>query len=321
MSQLRRGYLYGLTAYVLWGFVPIYFKNLRPAGPIEILAHRVLWSAVFVALLLTAARRWREVTGLARSRRKLGGVALAALLIGGNWTTYIYGVNTDRIVETALGYFITPLVVVLLGVVMLGERLRVAQWVAVAVGAAAVAVLTVGYGRLPYLAVILAGSFGCYGLVKKRLTLHPADSLFVESAALAVPGLVFLGLLTAQGQDTVGHVSVWHTVLTVAGGPITAIPLMFFAGAANRIPMVGIGSLQYVAPVLQLCVGLFLYHEPMPPARLAGFALVWLALGIFTWDGLRQVQARAKAARSAAVPPKATVAGTEADTATGYATA
>lgn len=304
MSQ-RRGYLYGLAAYVCWGFFPIYFKNLRPSGPVEILAHRVLWSVVFMALVLTAVRRWRLTTGLARSPRKLAGIALAATLIGVNWGTYIYGVNTDRIVETSLGYFINPLVSVLLGVTLLGERLRAAQWAAMGVGTAAVAVLTVDYGRLPYLALTLAVSFGCYGLVKKRLALHPADSLFVESAALAVPALVFLGAIGAPAHGTVGHVSTWHTLLTVLGGPLTAIPLMFFAGAANRIPLVGIGILQYLAPILQLCVGLYLYHEPMPPARLAGFGLVWLALAIFTWDGLRQVRRRSK--HTAATPGYATV--------------
>jgi chloramphenicol-sensitive protein RarD len=286
----RRGYLYGLAAYLSWGFFPIYFKHLQPSGPGEILAHRVVWSAAFVAVLLFALRRWRAVRGLAREPRRLGGVLLAAAVIAVNWGTYIYGVNTDRVVETSLGYFINPLISVLFGVVLLGERLRRWQWTALGVGGVAVAVLTVDYGRLPYIALTLAVSFATYGLIKKRLGLPPADGLFVESAALALPALGYLAVLASRGADTVGAVSPVHTTLVLLGGVITAIPLLMFAAAANRIPMTGLGILQYTAPILQLAVGVFLYHEPMPPARLAGFTLVWLALAIFTWDAINQTR-------------------------------
>lgn len=296
MSTPRPGYLYGLAAYVCWGFFPIYFKQLLPSSPVEILAHRVVWSAVFMTLVLTVIRRWGAIGALVRSPRKLGGAALAAALIGVNWGVYIYGVNTERIVETSLGYFINPLITVLLGVVLLAERLRGAQWVALGLGGLAVAVLTVDYGRLPYIALTLAVSFGCYGLVKKWLALHAAEGLLVESAALAVPASIFLAVLAAHGEGTVGHVSAIHTVLVLAVGAVSAVPLLFFAGAANRIPLVALGMLQYVTPVLQLAVGVFVYHEPMPPARLAGFALVWLALGVFSWDGLRAARRRATVA-------------------------
>jgi len=286
MSEERRGYLYGLAAYVLWGFFPIYFKLLQPASPLEILAHRVIWSAVFVGLVLTAMRNWRFLGRILRTPRLLGGISIAAVLIAINWGTYIYGVNSDRVVETALGYFITPLVLVLLGVTVQRERLRRWQWIAVAVGAVAVAVLTIDYGRLPYIALTLAASFGSYSLVKKRLSLPPAEGLFVESSVLALPALIFVVWLTATGDAEFGHVSAGHTVLMIFSGVATAVPLMFFAGAANRVPMVGIGILQYVAPILQLAVGLLIYHEPMPPARLAGFVLVWVALIIFTLDAI-----------------------------------
>jgi len=286
MSEERRGYLYGLAAYVLWGFFPIYFKLLQPASPLEILAHRVIWSAVFVGLVLTAMRNWRFLGSILRTPRLLGGISIAAVLIAINWGTYIYGVNSDRVVETALGYFITPLVLVLLGVTVQRERLRRWQWSAVAVGAVAVAVLTIDYGRLPYIALTLAASFGSYSLVKKRLSLPPAEGLFVESSVLALPALIFVVWLTATGDAEFGHVSAGHTVLMIFSGVATAVPLMFFAGAANRVPMVGIGILQYVAPILQLAVGLLIYHEPMPPARLAGFVLVWVALIIFTLDAI-----------------------------------
>jgi chloramphenicol-sensitive protein RarD len=306
MSEERRGYLYGLIAYALWGFFPIYFKLLKPSPPLEILAHRVIWSVVFISLLLAAMRNWRFLAGLIRNRRLLGGVTLAAVLIAINWATYITGVNSSRVVETALGYFITPLVVVLLGVTVQRERLRAWQWVAVGIGAAAVAVLTVDYGHLPWIALLLAASFGSYSLVKKRLSLPPAEGLFVESAVLALPALAYLTWLNATGGAEFGHVSALHTMLMVLSGLATAIPLLLFAAAANRVPLVGLGILQYVAPILQLAFGVLLFHEPMPPARLAGFALVWVALIIFTVDGIRGAR-QTRIQRTAADPTAATV--------------
>jgi chloramphenicol-sensitive protein RarD len=285
MDELRRGYLYGLAAYACWGFFPLYFKLLRPAGPLEILAHRVVWSAVFVALVLSALRGWRRIAALRHRPRTLGGIALAAVLIAVNWGVYIYGVNSSHVVETSLGYFITPLISVAFGLLLFGERLRGAQWVAMALGVLAVVVLTVDYGRLPWIALTLAVSFACYGLVKKRLGLPPTDGLFLESGLLAVPGLAYLGWLGAAGHSTLGR-SAGHTVLLLVSGVITAVPLLLFAGSANRVPMTGLGILQYVAPILQLFCGLAIYHEPMPAARLLGFGLVWLALAIFTWDAL-----------------------------------
>lgn len=302
MSELRRGYLYGLGAYALWGFFPLYIKLLRPAGPVEILAHRIVWSVAFVAIVLAVLRNWAFVRRLLRRPRALGGVALAAALIGVNWGTYIYGVNTDRVVETALGYFINPLVSVLLGVAVLRERLRAAQWLALAIGALAVAVLTVDYGRLPYIALTLALTFGGYGLVKKQLGLPAAEGLFVESAVLAVPALAYIGWLTAGSASTFGQVSAAHTALLVLAGVATAVPLLLFAGAANRIPLSALGILQYTAPILQLGCGVLIFHEPMPPARLAGFALVWLALIVFTVDGLRNARERRRAVREAPAP-------------------
>jgi chloramphenicol-sensitive protein RarD len=310
MSEERRGFGFGLVAYVLWGFFPIYFKLLRPASPLEILSHRVIWSVVFVSLVLTAMRNWRFLGRIIRTPRLLGGISLAAVLIAINWGTYIYGVNSSRVVEAALGYFITPLVVVLLGVTVLRERLRIWQWVAVGVGALAVVVLTIDYGRLPYIALLLAGSFGSYSLVKKRLSLPPAEGLFVESSVLALPALAYLIWLTARGEEHFGHVSALHTFLMVFSGVATAVPLLLFAAAANRVPLVGIGILQYVAPILQLAVGVLIYHEPMPAPRLAGFALVWAALIIFTVDALlaaRKAQSADRARKTVAEPTTAIV--------------
>ncbi|SCL24468.1 chloramphenicol-sensitive protein RarD [Micromonospora nigra] len=302
MTPLRLGYLFGLGAYLLWGFFPLYFKLLRPASPPEILAHRIVWSLAFVALLLAALRNVGFLRALARRRSALAGIGAAATLIAVNWGTYIYGVNSDRVVETALGYFVNPLVVVLLGVVVLRERLRPAQWAALAVGGLAVVVLTVDYGRPPWLALTLAVSFGGYGLVKKRLGLPAAEGLFVESAVLALPALAYLGWLSAAGDATFGRVSAGHTALLVLAGAATAIPLLLFAGAANRLPLTALGMLQYVAPIIQLGCGVLIFHEPMPPARLAGFALVWLALIVFTVDALRHTRRRHPHPPVAAVP-------------------
>lgn len=290
MSEPRRGYLYGIIAYVVWGFFPLYFKILRPAGAVEILAHRIVWSALFVAGLLTALRSWPRIAALRHRPRTLVGITLAAVLIGVNWGVYIYAVNSSHVVEASLGYFITPLLSVAFGLVIFSERLRATQWSALALGALAVVVLTVDYGRLPWIALTLACSFACYGLVKKRLGLPPADGLFVESAVLGVPALGYLGWLVWSGNSTFEHGSGWHALLLAASGAITAVPLLLFAGAANRIPMTGLGILQYIAPVLQLLCGVVIYSEPMPAAQLAGFSLVWLALIMFTWDAVRHAR-------------------------------
>ncbi|MGI5147004.1 EamA family transporter RarD [Plantactinospora sp. CA-294935] len=308
MNQVRRGYLYGLGAYTLWGFFPLYIRLLKPAGPIEILAHRVVWSMVFVALLLAVARNWGFLRALRHRPGKLAGIGLAAALIAVNWGTYIYGVNSERVVETALGYFINPLVVVLLGVTVLRERLRVGQWVALGIGGIAVAVLTVDYGRLPYLALTLAASFGGYSLVKKRLGLPAAEGMFIESAALTLPALGYLGWLTWHAESSFGQVSAGHTALLMLAGAATAIPLLMFAGAANRLPLTALGMLQYLAPILQLGFGVLVFHEPMPPARLAGFGLVWLALVVFTVDGIRNVRRSRTALLSATPEPAAATA-------------
>ncbi|WP_196231217.1 EamA family transporter RarD [Salinispora arenicola] len=283
----KLGYLYGIGAYLIWGFFPLYMKLLQPASPLEILAHRIVWSLVFVALVLAAMRNRRFLRALLRRPRALAAVGLAAALIALNWGTYIYGVNSERVVETSLGYFINPLVVVLLGVFVLRERLRPAQWAAMGVGGTAVVVLTVDYGRPPYLALVLSFSFAGYGLVKKRLGLPAAQGLFVESAVLALPALAYLAWLGGTGQAAFGAVSAGHTALLVSAGAATAIPLLMFAGAANRLPFTSLGMLQYLAPILQLGCGVIIFHEPMPPARLAGFTLVWLALAIFTADAVR----------------------------------
>ncbi|MER7273636.1 EamA family transporter RarD [Dactylosporangium sp. NPDC000244] len=309
MDPLRRGYLSAFSANVLWGVFPLYFHALRPAGAVEVLAHRIVWSVVTMTLVLVAIRHWRQVRELLRQKKRMAGLAVAAVLIAVNWGVYIFAVNTDRVVEASLGYFINPLFVILLGVLVLRERLRPLQWTALGIGAVAVVVLSVDYGHLPWIALTLAGSFGCYGLVKKRLGLPAAEGLFLESGVLTLPALVYLIWLTTQHQSTFGTVSAWHSVMLAGSGVLTAVPLLLFAEAANRVPLSGLGMLQYLTPTLQLIIGVAVFSEPLPPARLAGFAIVWLALAVFSWDAIRVARRnRARRGAAAAAQKEATAA-------------
>ena len=287
----RPGLAFGLGAYALWGLFPLYFPLLEPAGGLEIVAHRVVWSLVFIALLLTVLRAWGRVRAVLADRRALLILVGAAVLISGNWLIFVYGVNSGQVVETSLGYFINPLVSVLLGVVVLSERLRPAQWVAVGIAAVAVTVLTVDYGRPPWIALGLAATFGLYGLLKKLVRVDAAPGLFLETALVVVPALVVIGVLHAQGEGTAGNNGVGHLLLLIGSGVATAVPLLLFAAATSRIPLSTVGLLQYLTPSMQLAIGVFVYGEPMPPLRLVGFAVVWLALAVFTVDTLRVAHA------------------------------
>jgi chloramphenicol-sensitive protein RarD len=302
MDERRLGILSGLGAYALWGLFPLYFPLLEPASGLEIVAHRVLWSLLFVGLLLTAVRRWSLVRAAVADRRTLLVLAGAAVLIAGNWLVFVYGVNSGHVVETSLGYFINPLVSVLLGVVVFSERLRPLQWIAVAIAAVAVAVLTVDYGRPPWIALSLALTFGLYGVMKKLVRVEAAPGLFVETALVAVPAAIVLGVLHARGLGTFGNAGSAHAALLISSGIATAVPLLLFAAAARRIPLSTVGLLQYLTPLMQLSIGVFVYGEPMPPARLAGFAIVWVALAVFTADMLRHARAGSRRAAVITVP-------------------
>jgi chloramphenicol-sensitive protein RarD len=290
VDERRLGVLSGLSAYALWGLFPLYFPLLEPAGGLEIVAHRVLWSVVFVGLVLTVRRTWSQVRALVSDRRRLLVLAGAALLIAVNWLVFVYGVNSGQVVETSLGYFINPLVSVLLGVVVFSERLRPLQWCAVGVAAVAVGVLTVDYGRPPWIALALAASFGLYGVMKKLVRVEAAPGLFVETVLVAVPAAVVLAVLHSSGHGTFANAGTGHALLLASSGIATAIPLLLFAAAARRIPLSTIGLLQYLTPLMQLAIGVFVYDEPMPPARLAGFVIVWVALVVFTVDSLRHAR-------------------------------
>jgi chloramphenicol-sensitive protein RarD len=292
----------GLSAYALWGLFPLYFPLLEPAGGVEIVAHRVLWSLLFIALLLTVLRRWAQVRALVSDRRRLLVLAGAGLLIAVNWLVFVYGVNSGHVVETSLGYFINPLVSVLLGVVVFAERLRVLQWVAVGIASVAVVVLTVDYGRPPWIALALAASFALYGVLKKVVRVDAAPGLFVETAMVAVPAVVVLSLLHVDGAGTFGSAGTGHAMLLTASGIATAVPLLLFAAAASRIPLSTVGLLQYLTPLMQLAIGVFVYEEPMPPARLAGFVIVWVALAVFTADSLRHARTSNRRLAAETVP-------------------
>ncbi|MGY1914746.1 EamA family transporter RarD [Blastococcus sp. SYSU DS0973] len=296
MDERRLGVVSGLGAYALWGMFPLYFPLLEPAGGLEIVAHRVLWSLLFVGLLLTVVRRWGHVRAAVGSPRTLLVLAGAAVLIALNWLIYVYGVNSGQVVETSLGYFINPLVSVLLGVVVFAERLRPLQWVAVGIAAVAVVVLTVDYGRPPWIALGVALTFGFYGLMKKLVKVEAAPGLFLETALVAVPAGVVLAVLHTGGSGTFANAGVGHALLLASAGVATAVPLLLFAAAARRIPLSTVGLLQYLTPLMQLAIGVFVYGEPMPPARLAGFVIVWVALAVFTVDTLRHARAGARRA-------------------------
>ncbi|MGY1689155.1 EamA family transporter RarD [Geodermatophilus sp. SYSU D01105] len=294
MDERRSGVASGLAAYGLWGLFPLYFPLLEPAGGVEIVAHRVVWSLVLVAVLLTAVRRWSLVRAAFTDRRTVLVLLGAAVLIAANWLVFVLAVNSGHVVETSLGYFINPLVSVLLGVVVFSERLRVLQWVAVGIAAVAVGVLTVDYGRPPWIALTLAATFGLYGLMKKLVRVEAAPGLFVETALVVVPALAVLVVLHARGEGTAGAAGAGHLLLLLSSGIATAIPLLLFAAATRRVPLSTVGLLQYVTPLMQLAIGVFVYDEPMPPARLAGFVIVWIALAVFTVDSLRQARAGAR---------------------------
>ncbi|MGW4022337.1 EamA family transporter RarD [Streptomyces sp. NPDC005009] len=294
-AERRTGLLNGFAAYGMWGLVPLFWPLLKPAGAVEILAHRMVWSLFFVAAALLFIRRWAWLGELLRQPRRLALITVAAAVITVNWGVYIWSVNSGHVVEASLGYFINPLVTIAMGVLLLKERLRPAQWAAVGVGAAAVLVLTVGYGQPPWISLCLAFSFATYGLVKKKVNLGGVESLAAETAVQFLPALGYLLWLSARGDSTFAAEGAGHAALLAATGIVTALPLVCFGAAAIRVPLSTLGLLQYLAPVFQFLLGVLYFKEAMPPERWAGFALVWLALVLLTWDALRTARRAARA--------------------------
>jgi chloramphenicol-sensitive protein RarD len=279
------GFWLGVAAYSIWGLFPLYWKLVEHIPPVQIIGHRIVWA--FVTLALVGAARFRRDAVSKLNGRALAIYAAAAILITINSFLYVYAVNTGFVLETSLGYFITPLVSVLLGVIVLRERLRPLQWCAVALAAMGVLHLTFGYGSLPWISIGLALSFGSYGLVKKKAPLDSLAGLTLETGILVVPAAAYLIAANANGHGAFLHGGPTSDLLLVGGGPVTVVPLVLFASAARRVTLTTIGLLQYIAPTIQFLLGVFLYGEPFAGTRLIGFVIIWTACVLFSVDGLR----------------------------------
>lgn len=301
-SQGRRGAWYGATAYLLWGIFPLYFHAMARSGAVEILVHRILWSLLVCLAVVTATRGWTDLRAVPADRRRLGMLATAAAMLTANWGIYVWAVNAGNVIEASLGYYINPLVTVLLGVVLLRERLRRLQWAAVGVAAGAVVVLTAAYGRLPWVALALAFSFGTYGLIKNRVggSVGAVTSLTTETVVIAPFATAVVIWLETGGYGHFSDNPPWQGLLLAASGVVTVIPLLLFAASARRVPLSTLGLLQYLTPTLQLLCGVLVLGEHMPGARWAGFGLVWVALVLLTADSLMAHRSRRRSAAAAA---------------------
>jgi chloramphenicol-sensitive protein RarD len=283
---MNKGILAGIGAYTLWGLFPIYWRLLEEVPAIEILAHRMVWSLLFVAVILTIQMDWHWLKEVSRNRRTMLTYTLAAILLSVNWFTYIWAVNAGYVVEASLGYFINPLVNILLGVIFLGEKLRTGQVAAVVLAGLGVIYLTVSYGSLPWISLVLAFTFGMYGLIKKTAPLESMHGFSLETMVLFLPALGFLLYRGATGIGAFVQQGTAVTLLLILAGPVTSIPLLLFGYSARRIPLSMLGFIQYIAPTLQFMLGVFVYAEPFPPARLLGFCIIWTALLVYSLEGV-----------------------------------
>ncbi len=279
---------YALAAFVIWGLFPLYWPLLDPTPASQILAHRMFWSLIFVAVVLLVRRRWAFIAALRSDRRRLGLLVVAAVMISVNWGVYIWAVNAGHVVEASLGYFITPLVVIGLGVLVLKEHLRRSQWTAVGFGFVAVVVISVGLGHVPWIALSLAASFGSYGLVKKLAQTPAIESMAVETSVMALPAIGFLMFVQLHGTGSFGHIAAGTDLLLISSGIVTVVPLLCFAAATSRVPLTVMGLTQYATPVIQFVIGIAIRHEKVPASEFAGFALVWVALIILGVSEIRQ---------------------------------
>jgi chloramphenicol-sensitive protein RarD len=282
---MHLGILFASTAYAIWGLFPLYFKAVQEIQSIEILLHRIVWSLAFLVIVLAYRKQWAWMAALLRQPKVLAGFTASALLLSANWFVYIWAVNNGRVIDASLGYFINPLVSVLLGSLLLQERLRAGQWAAVALAAVGVAWLTWNGGHLPWIGLTLALTFGTYGLLRKTAALGALEGLSLETLILFPLAIGFLLMLSLEDRNAFATASTSSKWLLAAAGPITAIPLLLFGAAARRIPLSLLGMLQYIGPTLQLLLGVWLYREPFGGARLAGFALIWAALALYSAEG------------------------------------
>lgn len=282
---MSTGALYAALAFAMWGIFPLYFRQIGHVPSGEILIHRIVWSLAFVLVVLSLRRQWGWLKPVLSQPRVLLAFTASAVLLSANWLTYIWAVNNGHVIDASLGYFINPLVNVLLGYTVLHERLRRMQWVALSLAAAGVLWLTLQAGHLPWIALALAGSFGAYGLLRKVATLGALEGLTLETLLLAPIAALVLGVWMLQGTSTFPAPDLPTNAWLIAAGPITAIPLLLFAAGARRISLTTLGLLQYIGPTLQLALGLWLFHEPFSAARLVGFVLIWLALALYSAEG------------------------------------
>ncbi len=289
-ERLRKGVIAGIATYLAWGLLTIYWKQLRRFDAFEIIGWRIIMSAVVMTIVLTATRRWTHFRPVLRQPALLVRVTVAAVLLTVNWTSYVWAVVHDRVMETALGYFIAPLGTMTVGVLVLHERLRRAQWVAIVFGAAAVAVLTASYGRVPWIALAIAGSWTGYGYLKKQVPLTPVESMAAESVVLLVPAIVMVTLLSGKATSVVSSATGGHVMLLSLSGVVTIFPLMAFAYAAHRVPLTVLGPMQYSVPSINFLLGWLAYHEALPPSRVVGFLLVWIGLVVLTVDSARRAR-------------------------------
>lgn len=290
MSKNKLGLLFGISAYSLWGAFPLYWPLLEPANPLEIVSHRAVWTLVFCFIVLAATRALKSTLATLKRPKIAAKLFLTSLLISINWLVYIWATNNGHVVEASLGYYINPLIIIGFGVILLKEKMRPLQWIAVAIASIGVLVLTIDYGRLPWVAFALAISWGSYGLIKKQLGLGALEGLAIETF---ISGFFYLGYLIYignQGTGQFGH-HIGLTLLLMSAGAITAIPLLLFNGSATRLPFTTIGLLQYITPTLQFSVGVWIRHEDMPTARWIGFLIIWLALTTLALDLIKSSRA------------------------------
>ncbi len=283
---MKKGVLYAIAAYFIWGFLPFYWKALQSIGTWELVAHRIVWSLIFVVVILAFKRQWRWLIPALKDKRVLLTFFITGCLLGINWAIYIWAVNAGFIVDASLGYFINPLVSVMLGVIFFKERLRLWQGVAVAIALAGVLYLTVSYGSLPWIALGLAFTFGTYGLLKKSTQMDPLNGQFLEMTVLFLPSLIYVLFLESQGVGAGQHASLFTLLLLACSGALTAVPLILFSTAAQKIPLSMIGLMFYITPTMQFLIGVLVFNEPFTQARMIGFSLVWTALLIYSVEGI-----------------------------------
>ncbi len=289
-SEHSLGLLFGVGSYVLWGLFPLYWPLLQPANPLEIVSHRAVWTLVFCLIVLALSKQLHSTIAIVKKPKIMAGLFLTTILVSINWLTYIWATNNGHVVEAALGYYINPLIIIAFGVLLLREKMRPLQWLAVGIAAVGVTILTIDYGRLPWVAISLALSWGTYGLVKKKLDLGALNGLAIETLISLIPYAGYLIYLGNQGTGQFGQ-KPGLTILLISAGAVTAIPLLLFNGSTTRLPYSTIGLLQYITPTIQFSIGVWVRHEDMPAARWIGFVVIWLALLALATDLVRSSRA------------------------------